>query len=154
MSQGAQVTGSRNSGFVGTYGKSIGAIFVALVVFHLPIIGLINILPTFKEILLGTAVVAGLTTISDTTEGIKHALIAGMIAAIAFNVLYIPAQFVIGGIGGAVGAGESAAAAGVASGLFSGLGALLNLVGLAIFSPIGYVIGGALGTVVNDLLSN
>ena len=150
MSRNVQVAGSRNSGFIGTYGKSIGLVFVALIVFHLPIIGLINIIPTFKEIVLGALVVGGLTTISDTMEGIKHALIAGMIAAILFNVLYIPAQFVIGGIGGAVGGGESAAASGAASGLISGFGALLNLVGLIIFSPVGYIIGGALGTVVND----
>ena len=151
MSRSEQVTGSRNSEFIGTYGKSIGLVFAALIVFHLPIIGFINIIPTFKEIVLGALVVGGLTTISDTMEGIKHALIAGMIAAILFNVLYIPAQFVIGGIGGAVGGGgESTVASGVAIGLVSGFGALLNLVGLVIFSPVGYIIGGALGTVVND----
>jgi len=141
-------TGS-DDGFIGTYGISIAVIFVALVVFHLPIIGLINLLPVFKEVLLGAAVVGVLTSISDTKAGIKHALIAGMIAAIVFNILYIPFQFVLGGVQGAAMGTDSAAGAAAITSFVSGFGALLNLVGVAIFSPIGYVIGGAIGSFFN-----
>jgi MFS family permease len=151
MSRGTQVAGTRDSGFIDRYGKSTGAIFVALIVLHLPIISLINFIPTFKEAVLGAVVVAGLTTISDTKTGIKYALVAGMLAAVLFNLVWIPAQFLLGGVFGAAGSGgESAAASGVVGGLVSGLGALTNLIGLVIFSPVGYAVGGALGTVVND----
>ena len=133
--------------------KSTGTIFVALLVFgFVPIINLIRFVPLFKEILLGTLVVAAFTTITDTKTGIKFALVTGMLAAVAFNVVYIPAQFVIGGLmGGLMGGGASTA--GETAGMMaavSGIGALTNLFGLLFMSPVGYVLGGAFGTVVNS----
>jgi len=133
--------------------KSTATIFVALLVFgFVPIINFVRFVPLFKEILLGTLVVAAFTTITDTKTGIKFAFVTGMLAAVAFNVVYIPAQFVIGGImGGLAGAGSSTAgeAAGMMAAL-SGLGALTNIFGLLFMSPIGYVLGGAFGTVINS----
>jgi hypothetical protein len=133
--------------FVQEYGRSIAAIFVALVVAHLPVVNLINVVPLFKEVVLGAAVVAIFTPLSEVTEGAKHALVAGMIAAVVFNVIYIPASFVIGGSLAA--SGGQAAGSAMASGLLAGLGAFVNLVGLIFFSPIGYAIGGVLGSVLN-----
>jgi|GEM_PF-3329030 len=151
MSVGSQTVGQQsNAGFLATYGKAIVVIFLALVVFHLPIIGLINLVPVFKEVVLGAAVVAGLTSIADTKAGIKYALVSGMVAAVLFNALYIPGQFLLGGVLGAASMPESAASGAAVSSLMSGFGALLNLVGVVIFSPIGYTVGGALGTLVNQ----
>jgi len=150
MSVGSQTVGQQsNAGFLATYGKAIGVIFLALVVFHLPIIGFINLLPAFKEVLLGAVVVVGLTSLTDTKAGIKYALVSGMVAAVLFNALYIPAQFLLGGVFGAATATESAAGGAAISSFISGFGALLNLVGVVIFSPVGYTVGGALGTLVN-----
>lgn len=130
--------------------KSTASIFVALLVFgFIPIIGLIRAIPLFKEILLGAAVVAVFTTISDTKRAIKFALLTGMIAAVLFNVVYIPGQTLLGGLFGAVSEGGGADAAGGMA-LLSGLGALTNLIGLIFISPVGYVIGGALGGVLNQ----
>lgn len=130
--------------------KSTASIFVALLVFgFVPIIGLIRVIPLFKEILLGAAVVAVFTTISDTKRAIKFALVTGMVAAVLFNVIYIPGQTLLGGLLGAASEGGGADAAGGMA-LLSGLGALANLIGVVFFSPIGYVIGGALGGVLNQ----
>ena len=128
--------------------KSTASIFVALLIFgFIPIIGLIRIIPLFKEILLGAAVVVVFTTISDTKRAIKFALISGMIAAVLFNVVYIPGQIFLGGI---IGAASGTAEEAGSMALLSGLGALSNIIGLIFFSPIGYVIGGALGSVLNQ----
>ena len=128
--------------------KSTATIFVALLIFgFIPIIGLIRAIPLFKEILLGAAVVAVFTTISDTKRAIKFALVSGMIAAVAFNVVYIPGQIFLGGI---IGAASGTAEEAGSMALLSGLGALSNIIGLIFFSPIGYVIGGALGSVLNQ----
>lgn len=127
--------------------KSTVSIFVALLIFgFIPIINLIRAVPLFKEILLGAAVVAVFTTISDTKRAIKFALVSGMIAAVVFNVVYIPVQTLLGGLMGMGGTAEEAG--GMA--LLAGIGALSNLIGLIFFSPIGYVIGGALGSVLNQ----
>jgi hypothetical protein len=129
--------------------KSTATIFVVLlVVGFVPIIGLIRLVPLFKEVLLGAAVVAAFTTISDTKRAIKFALVTGMIAAVLFNVIYIPGQFVLGGVIGAASGSGGDQAAGMA--MLSGLGALTNIFGLLFFSPIGYAIGGALGGVLNS----
>lgn len=128
--------------------KSTVAIFaVLLIVGFVPIIGLVRIVPLFKEVLLGAAVVAVFTNIEDTKTAIKFALVTGMIAAVAFNVIYIPGSFVLGGILGAS-SGTGDAAGGMA--MLAGLGALSNLIGLIFMSPIGYTIGGALGGVLNQ----
>jgi hypothetical protein len=132
----------------------LAALFVTSLV---PIVNLVRFIPLFKEIVLGAAVVLAFTAISDSTEGAKHALIAGMAAAVVFNVINIPLQIVLGGLawgGGSMGsAGAGTATAGEAAamgGMFGGLGALTNLIGLIFFSPFGYAIGGLIGAAVND----
>ncbi|MBX0293624.1 hypothetical protein EGH23_01860 [Halomicroarcula sp. F27] len=128
--------------------KSTASIFVVLLVTgFVPILNLVRFVPFFKEILLGAAVVAAFTTIEDTKTAIKFALVTGMIAAVAFNVIYVPGSFVLGGIMG-VGGSNPDAAGGMA--MLAGLGALTNIVGLIFMSPIGYTIGGALGSVLNS----
>lgn len=132
---------------------STATIFVALLVFgFVPLVNLIRYLPLCKEILLGTVVVAAFTSISDTKTGIKFAFLTGMQAAVAFNLVYIPGQFLLGGLlGGLSGAGSTTAAesAGAMAAL-TALGALTNLFGLVFMSPIGYVLGGAFGSVLNS----
>lgn len=138
--------------FVAQYGKASGVILLVLFVTRLPIISLIRILPTFKELVLGAVVVAAFTQVVDRKEGAKYALIAGMAAAVVFNVINIPLSIILGSVMGAGGAfgssgAENAAAAG---GIVGALGALSNLIGLLIFSPIGYGIGGVIGTFINE----
>jgi hypothetical protein len=133
--------------------KSTATIFVALLIFgFVPIIGhLIRAVPLFKEVVLGAVVVAVFTSISDTGTGVKFALASGMIAAVLFNIIYIPGQTLLGGVFGALtSAGDEAVATGGASAMFSGLGALTNLIGLIFMSPIGYALGGAIGSAVNQ----
>jgi hypothetical protein len=133
--------------------KAIGVTIVALFVTNIiPIVNFIKLIPTFKEVVIGGLVVAGLTSISDTTEGVKFALLTGMIAAVLFNLFYIPFQVLFGGLAGGMMSGTEMSPADGAMGTaaVAGLGAMLNLVGVVIFSPIGYAIGGALGTLAND----
>ncbi|MBV0923462.1 hypothetical protein KTS45_04545 [Halomicroarcula limicola] len=128
--------------------KATASIFVVLLVTgFVPILNLVRFVPFFKEILLGAAVVAVFTTIEDTKTAIKFALVTGMIAAVAFNLIYIPGSFVLGGIM-SMGGSNPDAAGGMA--MLAGLGALTNIVGLIFMSPIGYTIGGALGSVLNS----
>ncbi|WP_251343296.1 hypothetical protein [Haloplanus halophilus] len=129
------------------YGRSIAAVFAGLVITHLPIINLIGLLPTFKEILLGAGVVFAFTSLTEPADGAKHAFVSGMTAAVVFNVLWIPGSALLGGSLAAI--GGSTAADAVASGMLQGLGALTNLIGLLIFSPVGYAVGGVLGAVGN-----
>jgi hypothetical protein len=91
------------------------------------------------------AVVVAFTSITDAESGIKFTLVTGMIAAVAFNVVYIPASFVLGGVTGAT-VGADVGMMMVAQ----GLGALMNLFGLIFLSPVGYILGGAIGSVLND----
>ena len=130
-----------------TYGVSIAAIFVGLVVTHLPIINLVGLIPMFKEVVLGAVAVVAFTSLSDAGDGAKHAIIAGMTAAVVFNILWIPGSIVLGGALTAASGGSAAGAVG--TGLLSGLGAFSNLIGLIVFSPIGYAVGGVLGSLVN-----
>lgn len=129
--------------------KATASIFVALLIFgFIPIVNLIRFIPFFKEILLGAAVVAVFTNIGDTMEAVKFAVITGMIAAVAFNVIYIPGSFLLGGlIGGISGAGGEAAGQ---MAVLQGLGALTNIIGLIFMSPIGYAIGGAVASFLNE----
>ncbi|QGA83376.1 hypothetical protein [Halomicrobium sp. LC1Hm] len=129
--------------------KSIGTIFVALLVMgFVPIINLIRIVPFFKEVVLGAVVVVVFTSLSEVKRGIKFALVTGMIAAVAFNVVFIPGQIILGGVMGAASGATGEAAGGMA--MLNGLGALTNLIGLLFMSPIGYTIGGAIGSVLNS----
>ncbi|WP_324758633.1 hypothetical protein [Haloarcula montana] len=131
--------------------KSFGIIFgVLLVTGFVPILNLVRIVPLFKEVALGAAVVAVFTSITDTKTAVKFALATGMLAAVAFNIVYIPGQIIMGGAIGAASGGETAMGSGAGMALLSGLGALTNLFGLLLFSPIGYTIGGVLGSVLNQ----
>jgi hypothetical protein len=128
--------------------KALGTILVALLVTgFLPIINLVRLIPLFKEVVLGTVVVVVFTSIRDTKQGIKFALVTGMLAALVFNIVYIPTSFILGGaIGAASGSGEQAGR----MAMMQGIGAAANLIGFVLFSPFGYAIGGALGSVLND----
>ena len=133
----------------GEFKVATGAIFVGLCFFgvlrFIPLISLIPSIPIWKEVLLGVVAVTVFTSIDDTGQGIKFALLSGMIAAVAFNVLYIPAQILFSSV---VGAAMESSGAGY--GAFAGaLGAFANLLGVVFFSPIGYTVGGALGSALN-----
>ncbi|WP_415382849.1 hypothetical protein [Halosimplex sp. TS25] len=125
--------------------KSVATIFVALLVTgFVPVVNLVRYVPLFKEVLLGALVVVAFTSITDAESAIKFALVTGMLAAVAFNVVYIPASFVLGGVMGA------ATGADVGLMMFArGFGALMNVFGLLFMSPVGYILGGALGSVLN-----
>lgn len=133
--------------FTDRYGKAIAVIFLALVITHLPLISLVTLLPFFKEVVIAAIVVAAMTAISDAADAAKYAVIAGMTAAVVFNLVWIPAQFVLGGVFAA--ASGASASGSLAGGALSGLGALSNLIGLIVFSPIGYAVGGVLGSLFN-----
>jgi hypothetical protein len=135
-------------GFDGSaFKKAAASIFVALLIFgFVPIINWFRYIPLFKEVLLGALVVAVFTSISETGRAMKFALVTGMIAAVAFNGIYIPGSFLLGGLIGAASGGD--ATGGMA--LLAGLGALANLIGLIFMSPLGYIAGGALGSVLNQ----
>lgn len=142
---------SSDDGFLDTYGASIVVVFGGLVVFHLPIVSMINWVPTVKEVILGVVVVAGFTSTTDPGQALKFALVSGMVAAVAFNLVYVPVATVLGGLWFAATSGaESAVTMGLLGGLLAGFGALLNLVGLVLFSPVGYGLGGLIGTVFNE----
>ncbi|WP_436923682.1 hypothetical protein [Halosimplex amylolyticum] len=126
--------------------RSVAAIFVALLVTgFVPVLNLIRYVPLFKEVLLGALVVVAFTSLSDAEDGIKFALVTGMLAAVAFNLVYIPGSILLGGLLGAA-AGDGATGAIMA---INGLGALMNVFGLVFMSPVGYILGGALGSVLN-----
>lgn len=128
-----------NDGFVDKYGIAIAAVFVALWITALPIINLLRAVPLFKEVVIGAAVVVAFTSLDDWGQGAKYALISGMVAAVLFNLTWIPASILVG-LSSAGGA-ESAAMLGA----LGALGAFANLVGLIFISPVGYLAGGALG---------
>lgn len=79
--------------------KSVGVVFVVLLLAgFVPILGgLVRLVPTLKEIVLGTVVVAAFTGIEDTTEGIKFALVTGMLVGLVF---FSPIAYVVGGVVG------------------------------------------------------
>lgn len=126
------------------YGLAVVASFAGLVVAHLPVIGLISLVPFTREVIIGAAVVATLSEIPKATEGAKFGVISGMTAAVIFYIVKIPlviALLVWGSMNGD--------ATVIGSSLLSGLGLLSNLVGLVLLAPVGFAVGGALGTVVN-----
>jgi hypothetical protein len=95
-------------------------------------------------------VVGGLTTTADKVDGAAFAIVVGMIAAILFNVINIPARIVLSAGFVAAGGGGDPAAGAALGGVMGGLGALSNIVGIIFFSPIGYGLGGVIGAVIND----
>lgn len=112
---------------------------------YVPMVSSIRFVPMLKEAVLGAVVVVAFTPITTAKGGVKYALAAGMTAAVVFNLVNIPLQLVIGGlvIGGQGGS------AGAMGSFVAGLGALSNLVGLVFFSPLGYFVGGAVGSQLN-----
>lgn len=140
---------SQEEQFTEKYGMSIAAIFVGLIVTHLPFISVVNLVPMFKEVVLGAIAVAALTSLTEAGDGAKHALIAGMTAAVLFNIIWIPGSIVLGGALTAASGGAAAGAAAVGGGILSGLGWLSNFIGLVLFSPIGYAVGGVVGSFLN-----
>lgn len=139
-----------------TWALGIGGAFAALAVFNfVPIVNLIRLLPTFKEILIGAALVVLLLETTEYVDGAVFALIVGMIAAVAVNVVRFVLATVVGlsGMLGGMGGGGMGPGAGMGAGGslgFAALGAAINFVGVIIFSPIGYAIGGAVGAFLNE----
>ena len=130
---------------------------VALAVFNfVPIVNLIRILPTFKEILIGAALVVLLLDTTDLGEGAVFSLIAGVVAAVAVNVVrfvlatVVGLTGVLGGMGGGMGPGPGMGMGGSVG--VAALGAVVNFVGVVVFSPVGYLIGGAAGAFLNENL--
>jgi hypothetical protein len=70
--------------------------------------------------------------------------VSGMIAAVAFNVVWIPFRFVLGGAAAGAASGDVGAVA--TGGLIAGFGAGFDLIGLVVFSPVGDSVGGAVGS--------
>jgi hypothetical protein len=108
-----------------TYLKGTGTVLIALFVFNwIPIVNLIRIIPTFKELILGATVVVAFTSAAEWKDGGTYALVVGMIAAVLFNQINIPLRTLFGGVMyGAMGTGSDAGAAGSAAmgGVLSGL---------------------------------
>jgi hypothetical protein len=134
-----------------TWGIGVGATFLALVVSSIPIISLVRGIPTFKEIVLGTVLVVLLLDTTEPVDGAAFMLIAGMVAAILFNVIKFAERLLVD-IPLLFGT-SSAAPPGVGGGaeLTAARGAV-EFVGVVVFSPIGYLVGGALGALINDNL--
>jgi hypothetical protein len=143
-----------------TWALGVGGAFAALAVFNfVPIVNLIRILPTFKEILIGAALVVLLLDTTDLGDGAVFSLIVGMVAAVAVNVVrfvlatVVGLTGVLGGMGGGMGPGPGGAGMGMSGSLgFAALGAVVNFVGVIVFSPVGYLIGGAAGAFLNENL--
>ena len=136
------------------WGIAIAATFAALVVFSIPIINLIRLLPTFKEILIGAAVVFLLLDTTDLVDGAVFMLVSGMVAAVLFNVVrfvlfsVLGVAGVLGGGGGPGGMGGAGAMGGELG--LAAIGALVQFIGVVIFSPVGYAVGGAVGAFLNE----
>ncbi len=140
-----------------TWALGVGGAFAALAVFNfVPIVNLIRLLPTFKEVLIGAALVVLLLETTEYVDGAVFALVAGMIAAVVVNVVRFVLLSVVGlsgmfggmgpgagmGPGGGIGAGGSVG--------FAALGAAISFIGVIIFSPVGYAVGGAVGAFLNE----
>lgn len=121
------------------------ASFVGLAVTnYVPVINLVNWVPMFKEAVIGAVIVAVLSNIPRATQGAKFGVVSGMTAAVAFSSISLLLSMVIAGWGATNGDSATASAAAL-----MGLGWLANLFGLLFFSPVGFAVGGALGTLVN-----
>jgi hypothetical protein len=129
-----------------TWGIAVFGALAALVVSAFPVVAFVRLLPAFKEVLIGAAVVYLLLDTTDTTDAAAFAVVAGMAATLAFNALRLVLEGVLGvGVVGS-GAGVVAAAAGPDA------AAVLRLVGVlsVLFaSPVGYAVGGVTGAWLN-----
>lgn len=139
-----------------TWALGVGGAFAALAVFNfVPIVSLIRLLPTFKEVLIGAALVVLLIETTEYVDGAVFALVAGMIAAVVVNVVRFVLLSVVGlsgmfgGMGSGAGMGPGGMGAGGSVG-FAALGAAISFVGVIIFSPVGYAVGGAVGAFLNE----
>ena len=134
-----------------TWALGIGGAFAALAVFNfVPFVNLIRLLPTFKEILIGAALVVLLLETTEYVDGAAFALVAGMVAAVVVNVVRFVLLSVVGisGMLGGMGPGAGMSPGGSVG--FAALGAAISFVGVIIFSPIGYAVGGAVGALLNE----
>lgn len=133
-----------------TWGLGTAGAFVALAVFNfVPVVNLIRLVPTFKEILIGAGVVVFLLETTDPADGAAYALVVGMVAAVAVNlvgfVLTLVGVSITQMLGTGMGAGMGmSGGAGVAA-----VGAVVRFVGVVLFSPVGYAVGGAVGAWLN-----
>ncbi|ESS06349.1 MAG: hypothetical protein A07HB70_01064 [uncultured archaeon A07HB70] len=134
-----------------TWLLGVAAAFGALAVFNfVPIVGLIRLLPAFKEVLIGAGLVVLLLDTTELGTGAVYALVVGMAAAVVVNVVRFGLRLVGLSLMGAVGAGPGPGP-GVGGGLgFATLGVLTSVVGLVLFSPVGYLAGGAAGAWLNE----
>jgi hypothetical protein len=140
-----------------TWALGVGGAFAALAVFNfVPIVNLIRLLPTVKEVLIGAALVVLLLETTEYVDGAAFALVVGMIAAVVVNVARFVLTAVVGltGVVDGMGPGTPPGAgmgAGGSLGL-AALGAAISFVGVVLFSPVGYLVGGAVGALLNETL--
>lgn len=140
-----------------TWALGIGGAFAALAVFNfVPIVSLIRFLPTFKEILIGAALVFLLLETTEYLDGAAFAVVAGMVAAVVVNVVRFVLSVVgisgmLGGMSGGTGPGTGMGMSMGAGGSigFAALGAAISFIGVVIFSPVGYAVGGVVGALLN-----
>ncbi len=136
-----------------TWLLGVAAAFGALAVFNfVPLVSLIGLLPAFKEVLIGAGLVVLLLDTTELGTGAVYALVVGMAAAVAVNVVRFVLRLVGLSMMGAAGAGPGPGPGpGVGGSLgVATLGVLTSAVGLVLFSPVGYLAGGAAGAWLNE----
>lgn len=134
---------------VETWGFAVFGTLAALVATALPGVALVRVVPALKEIVIGTALVYVLLDTSEVADGAAFAVVAGMVAAVAFNLLATVAGALVGV--SLLGGGASAVAG---MGSIAGVDLAVALRAVRLFSvlvvsPIGYAAGGALGAYLN-----
>lgn len=132
-----------------TWLLGVAAAFGALAVFNfVPLVGLIGLLPALKEVLIGAGLVVLLLDTTELGTGAVYALVVGMVAAVAVNVVRFVLRLVGLSVMGAAGAGPGPGVGGSLG--VATLGVLTSAVGLVLFSPVGYLAGGAAGAWLNE----
>lgn len=132
-----------------TWLLGVAAAFGALAVFNfVPLVSLIGLLPAFKEVLIGAGLVVLLLDTTELGTGAVYALVVGMAAAVAVNVVRFVLRLVGLSVMGAAGAGPGPGVGGSLG--VATLGVLTSAVGLVLFSPVGYLAGGAAGAWLNE----
>lgn len=135
---------------VETWGFAVFGTLAALVATAFPVVAFVRVVPALKEILIGAGMVYLLLETSDLADGATFAVVAGMVAAVVFNLLATVAGALIGvsllGGGADAVAGLSGAVAGVELPV---LLRAVRLFSILVVSPVGYAAGGALGAYLN-----